>query len=140
MSAMIWFVALLSLSLPAEYRLSGNSSERVSIPGPPGFYATEEFRSWQAPGGRAIHLFFWVPRAPRDLGPMKVAAEWPVMVAGQNTKVVETSLFMGRKQRVLVTYLHFFDPEANAMLYASGVDRKEFEALLSGIKIAAPRQ
>jgi hypothetical protein len=63
---------------------------------------------------------------------MAVTAEWPASIAGQSTKVIETSIFMGRKQRVLVTYLHFTNPEANAMLYASGLDRPEFEALLSG--------
>jgi hypothetical protein len=139
MSAMIWIVALLSLSLPAEYRLEGNTSERVSLPGPPGYYATEEFRSWQAPGGRSLVLFFWKPRPPRDLGPIAVAAEWPAQVAGQKTKCYETSMFMGRKQRVLVTYLNFADPEAKAMLYATGVDRKEFEVVLSGVKIALPK-
>jgi hypothetical protein len=82
MNATIWIVALLSLSLPAEYRLGDNTSERVSLPGPPGYYATEEFRSWQAPGDRSLYLFFWVPQAPRDLGPLVVAAEWPVRVAG----------------------------------------------------------
>jgi hypothetical protein len=131
----IWLVAVLSLSLPAAYGLSANSSEQVPLPGPPGFYATEEFRSWQAPGGKTLHLFFWVPRAPRDLGPMEVTAEWAVSVAGQSTKVFETSMFMGSKQRVLVTYLHFTNPEANAMLYASGLERREFETLLSGVKI-----
>jgi len=131
----IWLVAMLTLSLPAEYRLYANSSEQVALPGPPGFYATEEFRSWEAPGGKALHLFFWVPRAFRDLGPMEVAAEWAVSVAGQSTNVFETSMFMGDKQRVLVTYLHFTNPEANAMLYASGLERREFETLLSGIKI-----
>lgn len=140
MSPVIWIIALLSLSLPAEYRLEGNTSERVSLPGPPGYYTTEEFRSWQAPGGRSLYLFFWKPRPPRDLGPMTVAAEWPIMVAGQKTKVIETSLFMGRKQRVLVTYLNFADPEAKAMLYASGFDRKGFEAILSGLKLAPLKQ
>jgi hypothetical protein len=135
----IWLVAVLTLSLPAEYRLSANSSKQGELPGPPGFYATEEFRSWEAPGGKALHLFFWVPRAPRDLGPMQVAAEWAVSVAGQSTKVFETSIFMGSKQRVLVTYLHFTNPEANAMLYASGLEPCEFEALLSGVKIETPQ-
>jgi hypothetical protein len=32
----IWLVAVLSLSLPAAYRLSANSSEQVALPGPPG--------------------------------------------------------------------------------------------------------
>jgi len=136
MTPTIWLVAVLSLALPSEYSLGATSSERVALPGPPGFSATEEFRSWRAPGGKTLHLFFWVPRAPRDLGPMAVTAEWPASIAGQSTKVIETSIFMGRKQRVLVTYLHFTNPEANAMLYASGLDRPEFEALLSGVKIA----
>lgn len=133
----IRLVAVLSISLHSAYSLCVSSSRQVALPGPPGFFATEEFRSWQAPGGKALYLFFWVPRAPRDLGPMKVEAEWPVSVAGRNTKIFETSLFMGSEQHVLVTCLHFTSPEANAMPYASGLDPQEFEAILSGVKIVA---
>jgi hypothetical protein len=63
---------------------------------------------------------------------MQVAAKWPARVAGQQTEILETSIFMGRPQRVLVVHLTFTDPDATAMIYATGVERAEFEAILAG--------
>ena len=130
-----WVVAVLSLSLPPDYALVGNTSERIARQGPPGLYAAEEFRSWQAPGGKNLYLFYWQPAPPRDLGPMAIASQQPVTVAGQQTAIVETSMFMGRQQKVLVTYLKFADPEARAMIYADGLTVAEFEALLGRIVV-----
>ena len=140
MTPTIWLVVMLSISLPSDYRLEGNTSERIGLPGPPGFYATQEFRSWQAPEGKKLYLFVWTPRPPRDLGPMEAASEWPALVAGQKTKIIETSRFMGRQQRVLVTHLRFSNPEAQAMFYASGLNRTEFEAVLAGVAPAPAPQ
>jgi len=132
MTVTVWVVAILSLSLPAEYRIADSTSERIALPGPPGLYATQEFRSWNAPG-KSLYLFYWVPRAPRDLGPMKAVAEWPARVAGHDTRIVETSMFMGRQQRVLVAHLQFDPPGSSAMIYATGLDRREFASILAGI-------
>lgn len=126
-------VGVLSVTLPDEYRPVDSTSERIAMIGPPGRYATQEFRSWRTADGRAIYLFYWVPSPPRDLGPMKADAEWPARVAGRSTQIVETSVFMGRPQRAFVVHLGFDRPEAAAMIYATGVERSEFEKLLAGI-------
>lgn len=128
----IWLAAILSLALPSEYRPQSSRSGSFPLPGPPGTVTHEEFRSWVAPGGKAIYLFYWTPAA-RDLGPMAAESEVPARVAGEDTTIIETSMFMGRKQRVLVTHLGFEDQKASAMIYAVGVDRREFEAILAGI-------
>jgi len=135
----VWVVAALVLSLPRSFVLSAHATDTAPLPGPPGLSTVEEFRSWRAPGGRELFLFVWQPRAARDLGPMQSTAEWPATAAGQPVKIFETAMFMGRQQRVLVTYLHLAAPEANAMLYAKGIDRAEFEALLGGVSIAGKR-
>jgi hypothetical protein len=140
MTSTLWIIAFLSLSLPSEYRLVDNTTESISLPGPPGICATQEFRSWKSPDGKALHLFFWKPFPPRDLGPMKVASEWSVTVAGKKTVVAETSMFMGRTQHVFVTYFKFTKPDATAMFYASGLDRSEFTRILSAIKIAETKR
>ncbi len=132
----VWAVAALVLSLPSSFALGAQSTERAPLPGPPGLSTVEEFRSWRAPGGKELFLFVWQPRAARDLGPMQSAAEWPATAAGQPVKIFETVTFMGRPQRVLVTYLHLAAPETNAMLYAKGMERSEFEALLGGVSLA----
>ncbi|MBF9220647.1 hypothetical protein [Hymenobacter ruricola] len=132
-----WLVAILSLSLPAEFHLAASTSEQVPMRGLPGSSAHEEFRRWEAPGERALHLFYWQPMAPRDGGPMHAVAEWPAVVAGQAVKVYETDSFMGARRRVLVTYLRFAapQPEAQAMLYASGLSRAEFTAVLAQVRL-----
>lgn len=133
----VWLVAILSLTLPNTHQLRSSTTETFPLPGPPGTTTKEEFRSWVAPGGRELYVFYWTPY-PRDLGPMKVAAEFPARVAGQDTKIIETAMFMGREQRVLVAHLGFPDVKGSAMIYATGMDRKEFEAILAGIA-RAPR-
>jgi hypothetical protein len=128
----VWLVAILSLTLPSEYQPRSTRTQSFPLPGPPGTRTNEEFRSWVAPGGKELYLFYWTPSA-RDLGPMAVAAEFPARVAGQDTKIIETSVFMGTKQRVLVAHLGFKDQKASAMIYAVGLDRREFESILAGI-------
>lgn len=138
MTCTAWLIAMITLCLPPEYMPVGNKSERVERRGPPGLYATEEFRSWRTPEGKAVVLFYWVPTAPRDLGPMVAARRHPAVVAGQTTEILETSLFMGREQRVLVTHLRFADPESRAMIYADGLTVAEFEALLASLALKRP--
>ncbi len=133
MTTTLWLVAILSLTLPAEYRLGDSRSERFPLPGPPGLHTSEEFRSWNAPSGKSVYLFYWSP-LPRDLGPMVVAAEWPARAAGQDTRIIETSIFMGRPQRVLVAHLAFSAPRSSAMVYAVGLERRDFESILAGLK------
>jgi hypothetical protein len=64
---------------------------------------------------------------------MAIAAEFPARVAGQDTRIIETTMFMGRKQRVLVTHVGFPDQKGSAMIYAVGMERDEFAAILTGI-------
>ena len=132
MIATLLLAALISITLPSEYQPADRRVDTFPVPGPPGLRTTEEFQSWNAPGGRSVYVFQWTPYA-RDLGPMAVAAEWPVRVAGQDTHIIETSMFMGRPQRVLVVHLSFRKPEARAMIYAVGVDRAEFESILARV-------
>ena len=132
-----WIVETLSLHLPASWELSSDSSERFELPGPPGFYATQEFRSWTAPGDKALNVFYWVPLPPHDLGPMKASREWEVNVGGQPRTVYETSMYMGMPQRVLVTSLELAKPHATVTIYARGLTPSEFEEILSRIRICS---
>ena len=134
MAPVPWLIAQLLLSLPAEYKLVGNSSEEVSLASLPGASAHLEFRRWEAPGGRTLHVAYWQPMPARDGGPMHAVAQWPATVAGQRVQVYETDYFMGRPQRVLVTYLRFAAPEAQATLYATGLTRAAFERLLAHVQ------
>lgn len=128
----VWLVAVLSLTLPNSYQLRSSTAENFPLPGPPGMTTKQEFRSWVAPDGRELMAFYWTPY-PRDLGPMAIAAEFPARVAGQSTNIIETTMFMGLKQKVLVAHLGFPEVKGSAMIYARGMDREEFAAILAGI-------
>ena len=134
MAPVPWLIAQLLLSLPAEYKLVGSTSEEVPMASLPGASAHLEFRRWEAPGGRTLHVAHWQPMPTRDGGPMHAVAEWPATVAGQRVQVYETDYFMGRPQRVLVTYLRFAAPEAQASLYATGLTRAAFGRLLARVQ------
>jgi hypothetical protein len=133
MIATLLAAALIVLTPPPEYHAADTRVETFPLPGPPGLTTVEEFKSWNASGGRSVYLFYWTPSA-RDLGPMAVTAEWPARVAGQNTKIIETSIFMGRQVRAFVVHLSFRSPNGQAMIYAIGVNRAEFEKILAGVK------
>ena len=134
MATVPWLVVNLLLSLPAAYKLVGTTSEDIPLASLPGVSAHLEFRRWEAPGGRALHVLYWQPRPTRDGGPMHTVAEWAARIAGQPVQVYETDYFMGRPQRALVTYLHFAVPEAQVMLYATGLTRAAFLTLLAHVQ------
>ena len=138
MDSILWLVASLALTLPAHFHSAGTSSTRHALPGPPGLEATEEFRSWKGKPGQELFVFYWEPRAPRPGGPMVSADQWKESVAGQTVTVHETSQFMGRPQRVLVAHLTFQSPEAQAMIYGTGLSRPEFSAILAKVARAKP--
>ena len=131
---------IFSFIPPSEYKQIENIAEKIDFPDSSGKFATHEFKSWKSPNGKKLYLSFWKPFPARDGGPMKVMAEWPVIVDGKSLQIVETSMFMGSMQHVFVTYFNFKKPDSTAIFYASGLDRSEFTQILSTIKIAETRQ
>ena len=67
---------------------------------------------------------------------MALQARRPVL---PDTKILETTMFMGRKQRVLATHLGFRDVRGSVMIYAQGMEREEFARLLAGLTRTAAR-
>lgn len=135
MASVTWLIAHLLLLLPAEYKLVSATFEEVPLATLPGVSAHLEFRRWAAPGDRALHVAYWQPQPTRDGGPMHAVAEWSAVVAGQCVQVYETDYFMGRQQRVLVTYLRVAAPEAQVILYATGLSRAAFSTLLAQVQL-----
>ena len=132
----LWTVAAAALRLPSEYTLKHESQRKHELPGPPGYYAIEHHASWTAPEAKELNFFFWLPRAPHPGGPMVAAAEWNIRVAGYETSLIETSMFMGLSQKILVTHLHPTEPNADILIFANGILRADFETILGGIEIA----
>jgi hypothetical protein len=133
-----WLVTSLMLSLPTEYRLERSYSCECALPGPHCQYTREESWAWRAGSETTLTLFEWTPSDPRTCGPMIASAEWPVTVAGQTTKLIETCSFRGRPQRALLTHLQA--AESQILVTAVGMPRQEFEGLLAGIVLAPSQQ
>jgi hypothetical protein len=131
-----WRVVYLSLALPANYKLVASSSkQKLPLPGPVGRFGSEESRSWAGSDGGVIHLSIWQASVPRPAGPMMAESRWTERVAGRELVVNETSLFMGRRRRALVAHFNFQSPIAQGLLYAEGLNRCEFGAVLKEIEL-----
>lgn len=127
-----WVVAFLMVILPADYqqiRLDVETREGLI----PGTEVRETQAHWKAQD-KDIFLFLYEPFPDRDGGPMAISQSYPVKVLGQQTKLLETSMFFGSEQRVLVTHVSLEEPKAVLMIYSPNLEREEFTALVTSLK------
>lgn len=136
MTLTTWIVAILSVGLPSDYVLVQQKSEQVVLQLPPGTVVAEEYRSWKSAQGKTIHLQYWAPYPARPGGPMVVQQSYPVVVADQATKILETSQFMGTQGRALVVHMQFSKPQASALLYSYDMSLQEFRSAISDVRAA----
>jgi hypothetical protein len=120
----VWQAGCLTFALPKEFELADH--------GP--LQPTWEAWSWKNSGDQSLHLDFWYPRPSHTGGPMQAVSEWTEQIGGKDVKVMETSLFEGRPQKVLVTFFNLLSPAISARLSAYGMSRQEFSALLGAIE------
>ena len=90
-------------------------------------------KRWEADGGRVIQVLYYVNQPKHDRGPMIVAAEEDIEVAGQKTKLTETRVFFGATQKVLLVCLRLSD--TNYMIYSERMPKEEFKRFLRSIKL-----
>ena len=65
---------------------------------------------------------------------MAIRQSYPVTVLGQQTKLIETSMFFGREQQVFVTHVSLEEPKAVLMIYSPNLEREEFTDLITSLK------
>ena len=65
---------------------------------------------------------------------MSVAEEWTENVNGETVKVFKTNMFFGSPQEVLAAYFKHAKPEAQILIYAKSMPRKEFGDLLRTVR------
>jgi hypothetical protein len=121
----------LSFSLPDGFVRKAYEESREPVLDIPGQFTEQVFASWEGPGEQRVHLFYWSAYPPRDLGPMVAAKQWKVTIAGQETEVAETTMFMGLQQQVLVTWLERPGGAGRFMMYAGNVPRDTFNRMLT---------
>jgi hypothetical protein len=59
--------------------------------------------------------------------------QWKVRVAGQETEVAETEIFMGIKQQVLVTHLERPGGAGRFVMHARNMPRETFDKILAAM-------
>jgi len=75
------------------------------------------------------------PDGPKvDRGPIIVATEEPLEVAGQQTKLVTTRVFFGSDQEALV--IHLRQGEARYLVSAKGLSVKTFKDILKTLELS----
>lgn len=121
----------LSFSLPEGFVRKAYERSREQVLDIPGHFTDQVFASWEGPGEQSFCLFYWSLYAPRDLGPMLAAKQWKTRIAGQETEAVETEMFMGYKQRVLVTWLERPGGGGRFMMYSRNIPRETFDKILA---------
>jgi len=135
MNEIAWVIACLILSLPAGFKQTANSKETSPLLNIPGARATETYAAWEGSEGKSVHVFWWDPSPPRDGGPIVAEREWDETVAGETARVIETKMFFGQPQRVLVTHLHPKGCRGVGMVYAQGMSQEEFSRVLAKIQL-----
>ena len=121
----------LSFSLPQGFVRKEFQRSREPVLNIPGQSTDQVFAAWEGPGEQSFCLFFWSVYPPRDLGPMVPAKQWKTRIAGQETEAAETEMFMGLKQRVLVTWLERPGGGGRFLMYAKNVPRETFDGILA---------
>ena len=127
-----WVVAFLVVLLPADYqqiRLGVETREGLI----PGMEVRETQAHWKGQD-KDIFLFLYEPFPDRDGGPMAIRQSYPVTVLGQQTKLIETSMFFGSEQQVFVTHVSLEEPKAVLMIYSPNLEREEFTAFITSLK------
>jgi len=87
---------------------------------------------WQADGGRKLELIYYSNFPKQDRGPMIIAKDEEIEIAGQKTKLIETKMFFGAEKKVLVVYLNFGD--SIYIIDSENVPKSEFVAVLKSIE------
>ena len=127
-------IGRIEISLPETFVAAENRKSSIPSPIPDGPTTTEHFFSFENKQGDKLTLFYWEGYPYRDYGPMSEKRSFPFSVAGQDTKIIQTEMFMGITQEVLVAH-RMIPPNDRFMIFSTALDLGQFKSLLSTIRI-----
>ena len=135
--------ALLAFTLAAIADAETAKVGALTMEIPPGFKAQMshgkdslgdlEVNRWRADDGQTLELLYYANFPKQDRGPMIVANEEEIEVADQKTKLIETKVFFGAEEKVLVVHLR--SGKSIYIINAEHMPRDEFKALMPTVKI-----
>ncbi|MFC1588210.1 hypothetical protein ACFL54_07865 [Planctomycetota bacterium] len=118
-----YFLDRLKLKLSSEWQLKSNSfskaPEQEYI-----FTFTNKLR-------HEINIHNWHEGTTIDRGPMMIADETPIMVAGVKTKLVRTTMFFGNNEKVLA--VHLKKGKERYLIYTANMSDNDFKQVLNRV-------
>jgi hypothetical protein len=115
----------LTLTVPSRFKVEKGETEA-----PAGDMVVSR---WRSSSGEVLELMAW-PNGPAvDRGPMIVATEEPLQVAGQPTKLIKTKVFFGSTEEVLV--IHLRQGETRYLISAKGMKAEDFKSVLRSVRL-----
>ena len=118
----------LPLSIAQEYKVTNTSRESISGP-IPDQRPTTQFFVEVTRNGKKAYIFYWDGHPYRDLGPMAEQETWQFKFLGEDAQITRTTMFMGKKQEVLV--IHYRpDEKTQLMIYSKDMNKDKFHDML----------
>lgn len=112
----------LTIRVPQQWKRAGVSLSDST---------REQTGLWRAADGRELQVNFWARLPPQPGGPLVVVRRSPIIVAGQKTELLETSLLQGHKAHARVVFLRRGD--AHYRIVGRNISVHEFETILATV-------
>ena len=128
MELVTWIAAGYFLAMPVGYSLEDQSVRDSYLGGTVGGIETNCI--WRKSKNEYVQFSWASPIVSSPSGPMRVTREENSMWAGKETKVFETSMFMGTDMQVTVAFQRLTEPKADVRLYAKGMSLSNFREIV----------
>ena len=135
------FILLLTLTGVASHAETA-SVGLLTMDIPSGLRAVEQHRKdslgdlevnrWESDDGRVLELLYYADYPKQDRGPMVIANQESIVVVGQKTKLIETSMFFGGQKNALVVYLCF--GSSTYIIDSEHMQKSEFKSILKSLR------
>lgn len=130
MDLISWTAAAYILLLPSSYQLVAQKIEHIPFPGT-SVPTIETQCSWKDDRGNVVAFSWWKPMpaypGSRMVPEMQMSGWW----ANEPAVFVQTKVFNGMEQRVSVAFQKNPRFDANARIFATGLDVAELQRLLN---------
>lgn len=91
-------------------------------------------RGWATPEGKSFEVTAWRRIPDSTGGPMAVAKEEPVTVAGREVRLIRASRFQGTEGTALVVFLRSGD--VLYRVHSRGIEPEEFKTILTEVRLS----
>lgn len=118
-------LADLAIDVPSTFKLQASHEEDSARDG--------VISRWQGPKESVLWLEYFASVPKSDGGPMVIAKEEPIEVAGQKITLIETEVFGGVTKKALVVYLR--SGEAYYTIFSGHIPKKQFKDILKTVRL-----